>query len=206
MSTGILLEMGKGFHASVGVLGEDIGDLVNAACKRKVYTSSVGVTRHSTNDSYQNLNVHLNSIINDSAATLLSRAYVDPNTRLALILGTGFNAAAILPVEVFHKSKFGIRPQSWHDEAKHVLVNTEMSMFGKGILPFTRWDDHINRVHLHPDYQPFEHLLGGRYLGEIVRLILVEAIEQYDLFGGKYPATITEPYSLEAGVLAVIDS
>lgn len=155
---------------------------------------------------YQNLNVHLDSIINDGAATLISRAYVDSNTRLALILGTGFNAAAMLPVRVFHQSKFGIRPQSWHDQAKHVLVNTEMSMFGKGILPVTRWDDHINLVHLHPDYQPFEHLLGGRYLGEIVRLILVEAIEQYDLFGGKYPATITEPYSLEAGVLAVIDS
>ena len=152
------------------------------------------------------MNVHLDSIINDGTATLLSRAYVDPATRLALILGTGFNAAAVLPVSVFHKQKFGIRPQSWHDQAKHVLVNTEMSMFGKGILPVTRWDDHLNLVHLHPDFQPFEHRLGGRYLGEIVRLILVEAIEQYELFGGKYPAGLAEPYSLECGALAAIDA
>ena len=36
MSSGLLLEMGKGFHASVGVIGKDIGELVNSACRRKV--------------------------------------------------------------------------------------------------------------------------------------------------------------------------
>src|SRR5690348_16573200 len=36
MSSGILLEMGKGFNASVGVLGQDLGDLLLQACKRKV--------------------------------------------------------------------------------------------------------------------------------------------------------------------------
>ena len=150
--------------------------------------------------------MHCYSIINDGAATLMSRAYVDPATRLSLILGTGFNAAAMLPVSVFAKAKFGNRPQSWHDEAKHVVVNTELSMFGKGVLPMTRWDEHLNNVHMHPDYQPFEHMLGGRYLGEIARLIIVEAIEHHNLFGGKYPSGITEPYSVEAGVLAIIDA
>jgi len=150
--------------------------------------------------------VHCYSIINDGAATLMSRAYVDPATRLSLILGTGFNAAAMLPVSVFAKAKFGNRPQSWHDEAKHVVVNTELSMFGKGVLPMTRWDEHLNNVHMHPDYQPFEHMLGGRYLGEIARLIIIEAIEHHNLFGGNFPSGIIKPYSVEAGILAIIDA
>jgi hypothetical protein len=36
MSSGIMLEMGKGFNASVGLLGQDIGDLLLQACKRIV--------------------------------------------------------------------------------------------------------------------------------------------------------------------------
>ena len=36
MTSGIILEMGKGFNASVGILGQDIGTLLLDACKRKV--------------------------------------------------------------------------------------------------------------------------------------------------------------------------
>ena len=99
------------------------------------------------------------AIINDSSATLLSRAYDDTSTFFALILGTGFNAAVMLPVNAIAREKYGERPQSWFDQAKSVLVNTELSMFGKGVFPTTRWDDFINITHEHPDYQPFEHLL-----------------------------------------------
>jgi hexokinase len=148
----------------------------------------------------------MEAIINDSTATLLSRAYRDGSTYFALILGTGFNMAVMLPVTALAPAKFGSRPQSWHDHAKHVLVNTELSMFGKGVLPTTRWDDYLNMTHAHPDYQPYEHLIGGRYLGEIVRLILVEAIETAGLFGGQLPAGFEEPYSLEAGTLAALES
>jgi hexokinase len=186
--SGLLLEMGKGFYASHGVKGEDLGVLIMRACVKK------------------GLNVRMDAIINDGAATLLSRAYRDNSTRAALILGTGTNVAVILPVAALAHTKFGNRPQSWHDEAENVLVNTEFSMFGKNILPTTRWDDHINRTHMHPDFQPFEHLIGGRYLGEIVRLILVEAIENFGLFRGQIPGRFTEPYSLEASTIAAIEA
>lgn len=68
-----LLDMGKGFRATEGLLGQDLSELIMAPCRRR------------------NLPVHMDSIINDSSATLLSRAYEDPSTRFAVILGTGFN-------------------------------------------------------------------------------------------------------------------
>lgn len=148
----------------------------------------------------------MDAIVNDSSATLLSRAYEDDSTRLALILGTGLNASIHLPVTALSRDKFGKRPQEWHDQAERVLVNTELSMFGKNILPTTRWDEYLNANHDHPDFQPYEHLISGRYMGEIVRLVLLEAIQRAGLFGGNIPEKFSEPYSFDTGIMAVFES
>ncbi|KAL8913945.1 MAG: hypothetical protein Q9171_001330 [Xanthocarpia ochracea] len=185
--SGNILGMGKGFHCSI-YKGSDLGDLITQACQRL------------------NLNIRLDAIVNDSSAAVLSRAYVDPSTRLAVILGTGINAAIHLPVSSLHDSKFGLRQFPTTIETTHVLVNTELSMFGKRAFPTTRWDDHLNAHHILPDYQPLEYLLAGGYMGEIVRLIIVEATETAGLFDGKLPAALSIPFSLETRTLAAFEA
>ncbi|KAF2712336.1 actin-like ATPase domain-containing protein [Pleomassaria siparia CBS 279.74] len=185
--SGNLLPMGKGFRATEGTLGQDLSELIMAPCRKR------------------NLPVHMDSIINDSSATLLSRAYEDPSTRFAVILGTGFNISVHLPVSALATSKYKGYPQKWLDEASHVLVNTELSMFGKNIFPTTRWDDQLNETHVRPDFQPFEHMISGRYLGEVVRLIIVEAVRTAGLFSGEMPEQLTELYSLDTGTLAAME-
>lgn len=147
----------------------------------------------------------MDSIINDSSATLLSRAYEDPSTRFAVILGTGFNIAVHLPVSALATTKYKGYPQKWLDEASHVLVNTELSMFGKNVFPTTRWDEQLNETHVRPDFQPFEHMISGRYLGEVVRLIIVEAVRTAGLFSGEMPEKLSELYSLDTGTLAAME-
>lgn len=149
--------------------------------------------------------MRLESIVNDSSSTLLANAYINPSTRLAVILGTGVNAAVHLPIRALHQSKFGSRPMPRTSEATHVLVNTEISMFGKSILPSTRWDKALNTSHPLPDYQPLEYLIAGRYMGEIVRLILVEATAAAGLFGGLLPPSLVNRYSLGTSTLAAIE-
>ncbi|KAI6787288.1 hexokinase-1 [Hortaea werneckii] len=182
--SGRLLPMGKGFRATHGVEGEDLSELVMKSCRAR------------------GLNVEMKAIVNDGAATLLSQAYRDPSTRMSLILGTGMNAAVYLPVTALGPGKFGSRPPSWHAAAHHVLVNTELSMFGKHVLPTTRWDDDLNAHHLLPDFQPLEYLVTGRYLGEIFRLILLEAVSVAGLFGGEFPQYLDDPYTLDTRLLA----
>ncbi|KAI4948151.1 hypothetical protein J4E91_006145 [Alternaria rosae] len=182
-----LLDMGKGFRATEGVLGQDLSELIMAPCRKR------------------GLPVHMDSIINDSSATLLSRAYEDPSTRFAVILGTGFNISVHLPVSSLAATKYKGYPQQWLDEATHVLVNTECSMFGKGVFPTTRWDDQLNDAHMRPDFQPFEHMISGRYIGEIVRLILVEAVQTAGLFSGEIPDQLAEPYTLDTGTIAAME-
>lgn len=186
--SGSLLTMGKGFCATHGVEGYDLYELLMESCKER------------------KLQVQLQAIVNDSSATLLSQAYRDPSTRLSLILGTGMNSAIYLPVSALAQGKYGSRPDSWYASAKEVLVNTELSMFGKDILPASRWDHYLNANHDLPDFQPLEHRVSGRYLGELVRLILIEAIETAGLFDGMMPAKLQEPYSLDTGVIAVFES
>lgn len=148
----------------------------------------------------------MEAVVNDSSAALLARAYLDQCTRFAVILGTGMNAAMYLPVTALGPNKFGNRPQSWHDVAKRVILNVELSMFGKNILATTKWDEYLNATHLLPDYQPFEQLVSGRYLGEIVRLILVEAIQIAGLFHGAMPDNLLEPYSLDTATIGSIEA
>lgn len=178
--------MGKGFMAHQGLLGQDLGQIITDACKNR------------------NLNVELRAIVNDSSACLLSRAYSHTSTRFGLILGTGVNLAAYLPVFTIGKAKFGQRSQEWFDEASHVIVNTEMSMFGNGHLPTTRWDKLLLKGLSRPDFQPLEYRVSGMYLGEICRFALIEAIESTGIFGGIVPSSLTEPYSLGTETISKI--
>lgn len=180
--------MGKGFACHQGTLGMDLGELIESACARR------------------DLKVRVDAIVNDSSATLLSQAYLDPATSMGLILGTGTNAAAYLPTSCMGKSKFGVRDPLWFKSADKVITNTEVSMFGKSILPETRWDETLNKQHQRPDFQPLEYMTTGRYLGELLRLIIVEAVESGELFNGTMPECLREQYSLDTEVMAKLES
>ena len=186
--TGRLLTMGKGFRAAHGLEGEDLSKLIMESCRSR------------------GLNVELSAILNDGAATLLAQAYQDPATRMSLILGTGMNAAVFMPVSSLGLGKFGKRPDSWHSAAKRVVVNTEISMFGRKVLPTTKWDEDLNANHRLPDFQPLEYLITGRYLGEILRLMMLEAISTTGLFDGQLPERLDEPYAFETRTLASFES
>lgn len=188
LGAGKLQGMGKGFMANKGLFGQDLGEIVNQACKKA------------------GLHVTVEAIINDSSACLLSQAYTHPSTRFGLILGTGLNIGAYLPVTLIGTRKFGTRPAGWFDRASHVIVNTELGMFGRKILPVTRWDQQLLDSHRRPDFQPLEHMVSGMYLGEVARFALIEAIETTGIFGGIIPPSITGQYSLGTDTLSMIES
>ncbi|KAM5346647.1 hypothetical protein ACJ41O_009652 [Fusarium nematophilum] len=188
LAGGKLQGMGKGFLANKGLMGEDLGQIVQAACRNR------------------GLSVELRAIVNDSSACLLSESYTHTSTRFGLILGTGFNLAAYLPVSAIGRVKFGQRPPQWFEKATHVIVNSELSMMGRGILPLTRWDQQLLDNHSRPEFQPLEHMVSGMYLGEVCRLALVEAIESTGVFGGVVPPTLQKPYSLATETLSQIES
>ncbi|KAI9669634.1 MAG: hypothetical protein M1831_007330 [Alyxoria varia] len=184
---GTLLMMGKKFKATQGLLGHNLADLIDEACAQ------------------ENINVKVAAIVNDSSSSLLSSSYRISSARIALILGTGLNSSIYLPTTSLASYKFGRRPSEWRDTAKRVVVNVELSTFGKDVFPLTRWDELLNSAHSNPVFQPLEHLTSGGYLGEIVRLVLVDAIQAGRLFGGTTP-TRFQPYELDTETISAIEA
>lgn len=115
------------------------------------------------------------------------------------------NAAIHLPISSISADKLGSRPPAWHAAAKHVLVNTELSMFGADIWPLTRWDRLLDAQHPLPGFQPLEMLIGGRYVGEIVRLVLGEGVTDWGLCGGSMPAGLDGWYALDTETVARLE-
>ena len=141
-----------------------------------------GYSRHG-GDSGSLPRLEIAAITNDTVATLASLAYSShglPSTRvgLGLIVGTGTNAAVMMDLSCLHQSKQdSIKLPAKVDKAHHrVMINTEWSLWGtigpvKDAGLVTKWDEQLDREGDDPGFMPFEYMTGGRYLGEMVRLV-----------------------------------
>ena len=154
----------------------------------------------------QDLQLHMNALVNDTEGTLLSHAFANPATSISVILGTGLNAAVQLPLSIFSQEKTVGRPKQWTQAAKTVLVNTELSMFGAGILPITAADEELDAASTAPGFQPLEQLTSGRYLGEICRLLFAQGVKQGALFDGEMPAGMRVRYGFDTGNMAFLET
>lgn len=103
------------------------------------------------------------AILNDTVGTQLAGAYGDNNCRLASILGTGHNSCYL--------------------EDK-IIINLESGNFSR--LPRTKYDRQLDELSESPGSQLLEKMVSGRYLGELIRLIILQLIEEGLLFGKSY--------------------
>jgi len=152
-----LVRWTKGFK-SAGVVNEDIGRLFNEALARR-----------------GNMKVQLKAIVNDTTGTLMSCAHRNELCRIGFIVGTGCNACFVEQVD-----NVEILPPEAKKQHDYVLINTECGGFGdNGGLDFIRTESDriIDEASLNCGGQMYEKMISGMYLGELVRLTLVKAME-----------------------------
>ncbi|KAF9329998.1 glucokinase [Podila minutissima] len=180
---GNVLAMGKGFDLP-DVMGKDLKDLLQDSFKRK------------------NLPIVVSAIINDTVGTLVSHAYVSPSTKIGVILATGTNAAYI--ERVSEVSKYN------GPDCDQMILNTEWDAMGKAeYLPQTKYDKEIDAVSLVPGFQEFEKMVSGLYMGELVRLALVDMIEQkaiFEFLEGKVPESLQARLAFKTLFMSTIES
>lgn len=128
-----------------------------------------------------------------------------PATRCALILGTGTNAAVSLPLGMLPDSKLVPSHSSRPSSAQEVLVNTELSMFGRDIFPITRFDEDLDSSQDRPGFQPLEYLIGGGYLGDVARRLILDGARQFGLFTNVLPSAWTRDNSISSEMLAIFE-
>ncbi|KAH8692277.1 putative hexokinase [Talaromyces proteolyticus] len=123
------------------------------------------------------------AMTNDTVATFASLAYSIkslPNSRvvMGLMVGAGCNSTVPMKLSDLHPSKTEfIRAQD--PAAAETLVSTEWTL-RRSSMPFlnmklmTHWDEEVQSRSQRPGFQPLEYMVGGRYVGELVRIIVLE--------------------------------
>lgn len=163
---GELIVWTKGWTAS-GVEGRDVVALLELALEKQ------GVA-----------GVRVVSLNNDTTGTQVARAYFDPACDAGCILGTGTNVCYRESV-----SRLGEAPLGYNREA--MIINMESGNFNQK-LPRHRHDAALDACSENPGAQWEEKMVGGRYLGELVRLAAADWIGRGLLFGGRRPGPLSE--------------
>ncbi|CAL8249976.1 unnamed protein product [Boreogadus saida] len=157
---GILLNWTKGFKAS-GAEGNNIVGLLRDAIKRR-----------------GDFEMDVVAMVNDTVATMISCYYEDRSCEVGMIVGTGCNACYMEEMRTVELVE---------GEEGRMCVNTEWGAFGdNGELEDFRleYDRVVDQFSLNPGQQLYEKLISGKYMGELVRLVLIKLVNQDLLFNG----------------------
>lgn len=182
---GILQRWTKGFDID-GVEGKDVVPMFLDAVKKR------------------NVPVKLTALINDTTGTLIASAYTDPTMRVGCIFGTGCNAAYMEDCGSIPKlAEKNLPPDTL------MGINCEWGAFDNEhlVLPFTPYDDIIDKESPRPGQQAFEKMIAGLYLGEIFRLVLVDLHKNKNvhIFEGQSIKGLENAYTLDASFLSAIE-
>lgn len=154
------------------------------------------------------------AITNDTVATLASLAYSVkslPNSRVAagLIVGTGCNATIPMKLSDLAERK-ARRIITQHPQATETVVNTEITISGAcGPLELitTKWDRQLDAACARPGFQPLEYMTGGRYVGELVRIVFFDymtTVHSPSIPPSSLPATIVHSYSFSTTFVSAV--
>uniref|UniRef100_A0A673TUC4 Hexokinase-3 n=2 Tax=Suricata suricatta TaxID=37032 RepID=A0A673TUC4_SURSU len=165
-----LISWTKGFRCS-GVEGHDVVQLLRDAIKRQ--------------GAY---NIDVVAVVNDTVGTMMGCEPGVGPCEVGLVVDTGTNACYM--EEARHVAVLD-------EDRGRVCVSVEWGSFGddEALGPvLTTFDHSLDQESLNPGAQRFEKMIGGLYLGELVRLVLAHLAQRGVLFGGR-----TSPALLSRG-------
>ena len=196
MSEATLMPMGKGFAITSDL---NLGKMLLSGYARHLQERSTNGELNHAEEAPSNKRrkllklprLRIAAITNDTVATFASLAYATrstANSRVAmgLIVGTGTNATVPMKLDYLHPSKIDALALPGQDDPnKTVVINTEWTIRGTDVPLVdlgirTKWDMELDRKSEAPGFQPFEYMTAGRYLGEIVRLVLLDLLSGQD--------------------------
>ncbi|XP_020293127.1 hexokinase-1-like [Pseudomyrmex gracilis] len=185
LDVGILVTWTKSFNCP-DAMNKDVVRLLREALDRR------GDTK-----------VKVVAILNDTTGTLVQGSTLDHNTAIGLILGTGSNACYLERAD---------RVEHWETERhgeRQVIIDIEWGAFGdNGVLDFIKTDfDRENDANsLIAKSFTFEKYISGKYLGEVVRVILARLTKEGLLFVGEnIPQSLLTPGSLTTDLVSHIE-
>ncbi|KAJ0586470.1 putative hexokinase [Helianthus annuus] len=171
IDSGTLIRWTKGF--SIGeMVGKDVVAELTKAMER------------------QGVDLRVSALVNDTVGTLAGGRYDNKDVFIAVILGTGSNAAYVERAQAIPK---------WHGphpKSGEMVINMEWGNFRSSHLPLTEYDNTLDAESLNPGEQIFEKMISGMYLGELVRRVLCRMADEAALFGDTVPPKLKTQFIL----------
>ncbi|KAI8985379.1 hexokinase-domain-containing protein [Pilobolus umbonatus] len=151
--------------------------------------------------SKRRLPVTVKAALNGASSCLLAHCYRTLDTLLAVVVSSGTNAA--------YWEKFSqIEKFPLSDTDDEMIINTEWGRFGDNkfdTIPHTFYDVRVNRQSINPGVHVFEKMISGLYLGEIVRLIVVDFMDKRLLFDGQYSTEWNKPHNFDSSYMSAME-
>uniref|UniRef100_A0A3B4AFN5 Phosphotransferase n=1 Tax=Periophthalmus magnuspinnatus TaxID=409849 RepID=A0A3B4AFN5_9GOBI len=182
LDKGILLNWTKGFKAS-GAEGNNVVGLLRDAIKRR-----------------GEFEMDVVAMVNDTVATMISCYYEDRSCEVGMIVGTGCNACYMEEMRTVELVE---------GEEGRMCVNTEWGAFGdNGELEEFRleYDRVVDAASINPGQQLYEKLISGKYMGELVRLVLMKLVNENLLFNGEASEQLKTRGSFETRYVSQVES
>ncbi|XP_031119751.1 hexokinase-1 [Ipomoea triloba] len=171
INSGNLIRWTKGFSID-DMVGKDVVAELSKALERK------------------GVDMRVSALVNDTIGTLAGGRYSNKDVAVAVILGTGTNAAYVERAQAIPK---------WHGplpKSGEMVINMEWGNFRASHLPLTKYDNALDAESLNPGEQIFEKITSGMYLGEILRRVLLKMAEEAAIFGDEVPPKLQCPFIL----------
>ncbi|KAI8070652.1 hexokinase-domain-containing protein [Gilbertella persicaria] len=148
------------------------------------------------------LAVRVVAIANDAVCTLLAHAYQHPSTRMGIVHSVGTNCAYYDKVS----NMKAFLAKHTIPAGSDMIVNTEWCNFKR--LPVNRFDQTLDKESNNQGIHAFEKMSTGMYLGELVRLVLMDLVEQCMLsFDVDDEACLLKvPYQFDTSYIFVCES
>ncbi|KNA14450.1 hypothetical protein SOVF_107490 [Spinacia oleracea] len=144
------------------------------------------------------IDVNVTALLNDTVGTLAGGRFYDKNVVAAVILGTGMNAAYV------EQSDRIVKPYGLPPKSGQMVINTEWGNFNSSLLPLTVYDRALDNDSPNHHKQLLEKMVSGRYLGEIVRRILLQLADDAALFGDSVPPKLQQHYVLGTDIVSAM--
>lgn len=179
INTGVLKTWTKGFDID-GVEGNDV----------------VPILQNSINKLKTPINVV--ALINDTTGTLVASKYSDNKTIMGLIFGTGVNGAYYDMANEIPKLH-GKLPDDIVENNEPMAINCEYGAFDNEwkVLPRTKYDIQIDNESPRPGEQFYEKMIAGYYLGEVLRLILLDYYSKNLIFKDQDIKPLQVPFAMD---------
>ncbi|KAH7591953.1 Hexokinase [Nakaseomyces glabratus] len=153
----------------------------------------------------RNLPIDIVALINDTTGTLVASLYTDGETKMGVIFGTGVNGAYYDVVSDIPKLEGKLADDIPSDSP--MAINCEYGSFDNEhvVLPRNKYDLIIDEESPRPGQQAFEKMSSGYYLGEMLRLALLDLYDQGLILKGQDISKLKKPYVMDTSYPSKIE-